>query len=256
MSKVLVTVAAHADDVELNAGGTVAKWAAEGGSVHIVMVSANFAGEMIPESGDESAKRRLPPIDTAAIRRAEQEASAALIGAKVHYLDYAQRHYWDGRERISAGFGNPTPPPGVMGCPLLLTEYQKPEHFRTMGKLLTSLKPEVVLTQGVLDVDPEHHAVCSLVWLAFHERREELKGVTLRFWTPGSSCMWGVMEPGYDHFEDITDHYETKLRMCACHKSQMTRTRMDMVRERAERYGVQARVRYAEPFNTAKNWDT
>ena len=256
MGKILVAVATHCDDVELNAGGTVAKWAAQGGKVHIVMVTNNCAGEFIPEGGDESAKRRILAQEATAIRRREQEAAAALIGASVRYLDYSQRHYWDGRQQVTAGFEHEAPPPpGVAGRPQLITSYQKPEHYQGVGKLLVLLKPDVVLTHGVLDVDPEHHAVCSLMWLAFRECRADLKGVALRFWTPGSSCMWGVMEPNYDYFEDISDYFDRKLALCRCHASQMIKMRLEMVEMRARHYGAQMGVRYAEPFNTAKNWD-
>jgi len=255
MGKTLVAVAAHADDVELNVGGTAAKWAAAGGKIHVVMVTNNCHGLMVPDSGDESAQRRLPPNETTEIRYREQRAAAALIGAEVHFLNYTQRHYWDGQAAVSAGFENAPPPPSVAGLPQLITSYQKPEHFKAMGELIVGLRPDVVFTHGVLDVDPEHHAVCSLVWLAFQDRRSELARVGLRFWTPGSSCMWGVVEPNYDYFEDITDFYEKKLQLCSCHASQMTRKRLDMVKSRAEYYGRHMGVRYAEPFNTARNWD-
>ncbi len=252
MGKLLVAIPAHADDVELNAGGTVAKWAAEGGSVHIIMATNNCSGVAIREGGDESQARRLLPQETTAIRHREQEAAAALIGAEVHYLDYSQRHYWDGEREISIGYEHDAPAdPGVAGLPTILIAFQKAKHHRALGELLVSLKPDLVLTHGIYDLDPEHHAVCSLVWAAFRAHQADLADVPLRFWTPGTSCPHGMVDANYDHFEDISDFYEKKLELCHCHVSQMSRVRLEMVRKRAELYGVKMGVRHAEPFKTA-----
>ncbi len=251
MGKVLVAVSAHADDAELNAGGTLAKWAAGDGAVHVVMMTNNCSGSMIPPGGDERAARRLPPDETMAIRRREQEAAAALLGGTVHYLDYPQRHYWDGSKPVTIGYG-PVPSPAGMGAaPPLVIAFQQPEHVGRLGELLMSLGPDLVLTQTPLDLDPEHHAVASMVWQAFKLRKRQLAGATLRFWTPGSSCQDGLFDPGYGHVEDISDHFERKLALCRCHASQMTRLRLDMVQRRAALWGTRIGVAYAEPFKSA-----
>jgi LmbE family N-acetylglucosaminyl deacetylase len=256
MSDVMVAVAAHCDDVELNAGGTVARWAGEGGEVHIVMVTNNCSGAIIPDGGDESGKLRLPPAETMRIRRREQLRAADLIGAEVHFLDYCQRHYWDGEQEVNVGFDEKNPPPEIAGSPQVLIAYQQPRHYRALGDLLGGLDPAVVLTHGPLDVDPEHHAVCSMVWLAFRDSPRRFDGVSLRFWTPGSSIPWGIMEPGYDYLEDISGCYEKKLELCRCHASQMTAARLETVRKRAEFYGRRLEgATHAEPFNTARNWE-
>lgn len=255
MSEVLVAVGAHCDDVELNAGGTLARWAGLGGEVHIVMVTNNCSGAIIPEGGEESDKRRLPPGETRRIRHEEQIRAAELIGAQVHFLDYCQRHYWDGQREVSVGFTEKDPPPEITDSPQLLIAFQQSRHYRALGDLLAGLDPALVLTHGVLDTDPEHHAVCSMVWLAFRDRPERFNGVDLRFWTPGSSVPWGIMEPGYDHLEDISEYYGMKLELCRCHASQMTSGRLQMVRKRAEFYGRRLEgATYAEPFNSARNW--
>ncbi|MFP4055428.1 MAG: PIG-L deacetylase family protein [Candidatus Brocadiia bacterium] len=251
MSGPLVAVAAHADDAELNAGGTLAKWVAGGGTVHIVMVTNNCSGACIPEGDGEKHARRLPPDQTMAIRRREQEAAAALLGASLHTLDYCQRHYWDGEREVSEGYGGVRPPQAIASHPPLLIAFLQPDHIRRLSDLLVSLRPERVLTQTPIDLDPEHHAVAAMVWRAFRQRKRELGSATLRFWTPGSSCQDGMLDPGYDHIEDVSDHYATKLALCRCHASQMTRTRLDMVRRRATLWGRRLGVRYAEPFRTA-----
>ncbi|HPD15361.1 MAG TPA: PIG-L family deacetylase [Planctomycetota bacterium] len=259
----LVAVAAHADDAELNAGGALAKWSDQGGAIHILMATDNCSGSIIPPNGDEAAARRLPPAETMAIRRREQEAAAALLGAQVHYLDYPQRHYWDGHRAVSIGYGHvPAPVSATLSAtphsatrgpqlPPLIIAFQQPEHVARLADLLAALEPDLVLTQTPLDLDPEHHAVASMVWQAFQRRKADLAHATLRFWTPGSSCQGGLLDPGYDWIEDISEHYERKLALCRCHASQMTALRLDMVARRAAQWGRRIGVRYAEPFKSA-----
>ena len=252
MRKTLVAVAAHADDVEMHAGGTAAKWADQGGSVHILMATNNCSGYIVPESGDESAKFRLPPGETTAIRHREQQAAAALIEAEVHYLNYSQRHYWDGEREVNIAYEHDAPAdPAVAGIPTLLIAYQQPGHYRRLADLIAGIKPDLVLTHGVFDLDPEHHAVACMVWQAFRKRERDLTGVPLRFWTPGSSCAAGIVDAHYDYFENIGDYYERKLDLFRCHASQVTEMRLRMIQERAGHYGALAGVRYAEPFMTA-----
>lgn len=254
MANVLVTVCAHADDAEINAGGTMAKWAVAGGRVHIVMVTNNCSGPVIPAGGPEQAIRRLGPAETHRIRHQEQEEAATLLGATVHYLNYWQRHYWNGTHEVSIGYGPAEPlPPGLpAGLPILIA-CNEPEHIDRMGSLLASLQPDLVLTQIPSDRDPEHHAVATMVWEAF-SRRTELRHIPLRFWSPSTASPGGLFDPHYDHIEDISGFFDTKLRLCACHASQMTAHRNGVVARRAAYWGKQAGVAFGEPFRSA-HWD-
>jgi len=250
---VLVVAAAHADDAELNAGGTMAKWAQRGGTVHILAVTNSCAGFVVPPDGDDTKEYRVTAAEMTAIRYREQAAAAAIIGAQVHFLHYTQRHYWDGKQQVRLNFDEKGPPPeGIAGLVPLLMAYQLEEHIARMSRLLVSLKPTLVLSQPPTDLDPEHHALASLMWSAFRHAGETLAGATLRFYTPGSSCQAGLFEVPYDQFEDITDTFELKLKLCAAHASQMTRFRWNMVKDRAAFFGSRFGVKYAEPFVTAK----
>jgi len=254
----LVAVAAHADDAELNAGGLMAKWHAQGGSVAIVMVSNNCSGSFLPVDGDESRLQRLPPEETTARRHAEQETAAAMLAAKVHYLGYPQRHFWNGNEMVFIGYqGNAVPvPPYLLERPPLLLAFRQPDHVRRLADLLARLAPRRVVTQIPTDIDPEHLAVCAMTCQSFRLEDKRLADTQLQFWTPGSSAPQGTFDPGYDHIEDISDFYEAKLALCRAHRSQMTRTRWRMVEERARHWGRKIGVEYAEPYKTANpDWD-
>jgi len=241
-NKTLVAISAHADDVELNAGGTVAKWAAGGGDVHVIMMTDNCSG------------LRFDPDKTMAIRHREQEAAAALYEGKVHYMNYSQRRYWDEKRsrQVNIGYEHELPVAAAIkdDLPLVIAAGENKE-IEALARRLLDLKPDLVLTQTPVDLDPEHHAVAAMVWGAFRRHQEELADVALRFWMPGSSAEDGMMDPHYDHFEDISDFFDRKLELCACHASQMSEPRWNMVKQRAAFFGKKIGVQYCEPFTTA-----
>ena len=75
----VLAVGAHADDIEFGCGGTLAKWAAHGSEVHLCVLTDGSKGSWDP-AADVAA--------LIAMRRREQEAAAATLGAKtVHFLD-------------------------------------------------------------------------------------------------------------------------------------------------------------------------
>jgi LmbE family N-acetylglucosaminyl deacetylase len=69
--KVVLSVAAHGDDAEFFAGGTLAKMAAEGHDVYLCIATDNDRGSF-----------RLSADELKAVARPEAEASAAALGAK------------------------------------------------------------------------------------------------------------------------------------------------------------------------------
>jgi LmbE family N-acetylglucosaminyl deacetylase len=67
-----LAIGAHPDDVELQAGGTLAGWAARGVHVELACFTAGEKGSHDPEAD---------PAELAAVRRAEAEAAARALGA-------------------------------------------------------------------------------------------------------------------------------------------------------------------------------
>jgi LmbE family N-acetylglucosaminyl deacetylase len=254
MTKTLVVIPAHADDAELNAGGTIAKWVDQGGQVHVIMTTDNCSGAMIPPGGDIKDAQRWGPAETSAKRFKEQEAACRLYDGKLHRLNYSQRHCWDpsSNQELVVHYQPQAPAPAFVKDRLpLIIAADGSAHAQKLGELLVSLQPDLILTQTPLDLDSEHHATAAMVWKAQRLLKDQLGQVPVRFWMPGSTCQDGLVAMHYDYFEDISDYFEQKLKLCACHASQMSATRWDMVKERAAFYGSQQGVRYAEPFMTA-----
>ena len=68
-----MAVAAHPDDAELNAGGTLARWIAAGCEVTLVVCSNGEAGSSDPE---------MTCVEVARIRRTEQASAVKLLGVR------------------------------------------------------------------------------------------------------------------------------------------------------------------------------
>ena len=76
-----LVVAAHPDDIEFMAGGTLATWIAQGTSVHYLLVTDGASGSRDPQQ---------TPEVLAARRRSEQCAAADLLGVtSVTFLGYS-----------------------------------------------------------------------------------------------------------------------------------------------------------------------
>ena len=79
VGRVLV-ITAHPDDVDFGAGGTVATWTSQGLEVSYCVITDGDAGGFDPA---------VPRSEIPAIRRAEQQAAAAVMGvSRVDFLGY------------------------------------------------------------------------------------------------------------------------------------------------------------------------
>jgi LmbE family N-acetylglucosaminyl deacetylase len=119
----LLIIGAHPDDADFHAGGTAALYRAAGHVVKMVSLTNGDAGHQL-RSGPELARRR----------RAEAEASGAVIGATYDVLDNP-----DGR--------------------LLPTLENRWEVIR----LIRTFRPDLVLTHRPNDYHPDHRYTSQLV---------------------------------------------------------------------------------------------
>lgn len=251
----LVLIGAHADDIELHAGGLAASAAEQGRAVHFVMTTNNMSGNLLNQPGT-SGPVRLPPAQTQAIRVAEQRAAAEVVGAELHLLDYPQRHYWDGQQPISLSFHPIEHDQAVTASPLppLIIAAQDDQAIDRMAALLVKLQPSTIVTHTVTDFDPEHHATASLVYQAFRRRRSDLAGATLLFWAPGTTSQGGMIRQSFDCVVPFgQSQFDQKMRMLRCHASQMTPRRLEMSERRARAWGAEIEAPFAEPFTTVVN---
>src|SRR5258708_16353864 len=119
----IVTVGAHPDDESAFAGGTLARFAANGDDVTIVCATRGEGGE----AGD-------PPLcsidELGAVRERELRCAAAALGA---------------REVIFLGFIDPRIAVGEPGRPI---DASLDDFARSIRDVFDRLRPDVVLTHG------------------------------------------------------------------------------------------------------------
>ncbi|MCU0280440.1 MAG: PIG-L family deacetylase [Acidimicrobiia bacterium] len=225
-----LAVAAHPDDAEFGAGGTLAKWAAAGAEVTILVITDGAKGSWDPTAS---------PGDLVAARRAEQEAAAAALGAAaVGFLDY---------------------PDGEL-------EYSLALRGRVC-EWVRRVRPDVVLGHDPwqrYQLHPDHRVaglacVDGVVAARDHLFFPDQVAAGLAAHRPGTLLLWSADEP--NHWEDVSGTMEHKLAALLCHRSQGESTmggaqdaeqaRRDFeerLRRRAAAAGVAAGLAAAEAF--------
>lgn len=219
LNRVLV-IAAHPDDPEFGAGGTIAKWAAAGKEITYVLLT----------SGDKGSKD--PAIragQLASQREAEQRAAARVLGV---------------REVIYLRHGD-----GIL-------EYNL-EIRRQITNLIRLHKPHIVMAIDPwrhYQLHPDHraagYAALDAVWSAreWHIFPEQLIGDEEPWRTKEIYLFW---TDHADYWEDTTSTIDLRIAALACHVSQVgtdTAKLDERIRERARKVGEQPGYEYAEEF--------
>jgi LmbE family N-acetylglucosaminyl deacetylase len=199
----ILCVAAHPDDIDFGAAGTVATWVAAGISVSYLLVTRGDAGGF-----DNTPRNEMP-----ALREAEQRAAAAAVGVSdVHFLD---------------GYADGTLTPTI-------------ELRRDITRVIRQVRPDRILTTSPLrrwerlagPSHPDHLAVGEATTCAVYpDARNEFAFPQLMLeeglkpWTVRE--MWFSGGPGPDHFVDITDAYPKKLAALRAHVTQTNHMDLD-----------------------------
>lgn len=194
--KRVLTIHAHPDDVEFSCGGTVARWAAEGSTVTLCIVTNGDKGSDDPE---------MTPELLAAIRKEEQQAAADILG--VSEIVYLGRH--DG---------------------LVVADI---ELRRDITREIRRIKPDVVLAGDPSQYwfgseyinHPDHRAVAEAAMGAIFPstgNRLYFPELLIEGFEPHKVHEVYMTSFGdTDTVVDISDHMDTKIEALRAHKSQM-----------------------------------
>ncbi len=221
----VLVVAAHPDDIEFGAAGTVARWVAEGADVRYLLVTRGDKGSDDPATDVEAL---------VVLREREQRAAAAEIGVTgVDFLDE---------------------PDGQVEPSLRLRE--------RITHAIRAYRPEVVMTHDptVLFVNnewvnhPDHRAVGQVtVDAVFPTARDPLNfrehlDVGLEAWKVAELYLWSTNEA--NQLVDIASTIERKIDALRHHASQFRRFDdiARWVRRRSEELGERTGYRAAEGF--------
>ena len=218
-------VAAHPDDIEFGAAGTVARWVTEGASVRYLLFTRGDKG-----SRDPAAR----PDDLAARREREQLAAAGELGIA-------------GVEFLSERDGEVEPS-------LRLRERVTYAVRRVRPDVVMTHDPTVLFVNNEWVNHPDHRAVGQVVVDAvFPSARDPLNfpahiAEGLEPWKVGELYLWATNEA--NRFVDIGETLDLKLRALARHASQFEDyDEIDRwMRGRAEELGERAGYPAAEAF--------
>jgi LmbE family N-acetylglucosaminyl deacetylase len=185
-----LAVGAHPDDIEFGAGGTLAKWAAHGCRVTMLVMTDGSKGSWDADADSEAL---------IATRIAEQQAAATRLGAReVRHLGFV-----DGE-----------------------LEYTM-ELRKELCRQIRDVQPDVVLSHDPwqrYQIHPDHRATGWAVMDGVVAARDHLffpeQGLPAH--RPDAVLLWSADEP--DHWEDIGATFGVKIEALLCHSSQGTTT--------------------------------
>ncbi|ABY35821.1 MAG TPA: PIG-L family deacetylase [Chloroflexus aurantiacus] len=223
----ILVIAAHADDIEFAAAGTIAKWAAAGHPVTYCIVTDGSAGSNEPGANLATLVAR---------RQEEQRAAAAVLGVHdVRFLGYRD---------------------GILQPTLDLR--------RELTRLIREVRPFRVLCQDPTLVfagntyinHPDHRAAGEAALYAVFpsaETRPIFPELLAEGYEPHKVRELYLMFPSApDLYLDISDRIEQKIESLLCHRSQLGPEVADWVRTWDAENGTKIGVAYAETFRVIR----
>jgi LmbE family N-acetylglucosaminyl deacetylase len=225
MEKLKVTaVGAHPDDLEIFAGGTLAKYVETGNDVTMVYVTNGNMGHV-----------SIKPEELARIRKAEAHNASKVIGGRFIWL----------------------------GLPDEWVFHNQETRLRFVD-VIREAKPDVIITHDPGDYHPDHVAVSNLVFAAsflstvpnIKTSHDFVERAPVIYYMDTYAGL-GFMP---DRYVNIGKQMEKKLEALSQHRSQIEWLKkhdkidiMDYVRTAAKLRGYQAGADFAEGFKRIKN---
>jgi LmbE family N-acetylglucosaminyl deacetylase len=218
----VLALGAHPDDVELQAGGTLAAWAAQGAQVELACFTAGEKGSPNPAADQAELGR---------VRRAEATEAARALGASVpvHFLGAV-----DGELEVT------------MALRL------------AVARLVRSARPDVILGHDPWRrwlLHPDHRAAGLLTVDGVVAARDPLYAPSLAAeglpaHRPHTVLLFGTDTP--DELVDVTATMDAKLAALRAHTSQIAdhEDLQRRIRTWNAAIGADAGLAYAEAFHT------
>lgn len=210
-----LAIGAHPDDVEFGCGGLLAKWAADGCTIHHLVCTDGSKGTW---DGDADV------VELSARRQVEQREAAARLGGahagEVRFLGHV-----DGE--LDSG----------------LSERGE------VALVIRELKPTVVLGHDPWKryrLHPDHRNAGLLAVEGIVASRDPhfYKEHPVRHHRPEALLLWEADEP--DHIEDVSAVVDTKLHALLAHESQFESTMKAVDDAEIERFQERIRSRLAD----------
>lgn len=215
----VLAVTAHPDDAELLCAGTLARAKEDGAAIGLCVLCR----------GDKGQSSR-PIADLGAVRRRELTASAGLLRAELFRGGFPDGELFDG-----------------------------PAQRGKVMDIFRRFRPTLVLAHAPEDYHPDHRAASALAeaasWFCASRGQKSrwpaLDAAPALWWM--DTVNMSAFAPGF--YVDVSRHFELKVRMLGCHKSQLRRAGdadfsplAELMRRQAQSRGSQAGVTAAEAF--------
>lgn len=214
----ILAIGAHADDLELQMGGTLAKYHAAGYDIGYVMATNNMSGgeNAVRDDGDP----RPIHLRSQELRKREAEAAAKFFGTTAVHLDHPQRHYrGPGGDRITVDYGSAVPEGIGPGIPCITAAHEHQPSLERVCQLILEHNAEAVFTHGGPMRNIEHFATQVLVTEAYWKAVDRgYEGMLLHWHDLGVNSFFEAYKH-WDSYVDISDFWDAKLHACALHKS-------------------------------------
>ena len=137
-----------------------------------------------------------------------------------------------------------------------------PSHVRVAAEMVRGARPRVIALPYWSDRHPDHAAASQLLTEAIFSAGLRRFPAAGEAWKVESVCYYFINDSTAPSFVvDVSDHYETKRRALACHKTQfaptgshavatrLTSSRFtQLIESRDAQFGAQAGVAFAEGF--------
>lgn len=247
MKKSILVVVAHADDMEIDMGGSCLKYLDQGYDFKVVYTTNNMSGGFAWVGEDKKIHSRYPtPEDEMKIRKAEAARAAEIFKTVPIHLDYAQRHYFDEQGgKYNINYGVPALELMKPAYPSIVTVHEEPEEVNKLAQIICDYDPEVIITRGMADVNIEH--VCTALFAMKARQSAMKKGYDGTFLMCRGT---GVDIPEayyrYDTFINTSGLMQRKLDAIRCHASQKPCPETQDYRDYME--GARCGVETVEPF--------
>jgi len=244
-SKTIMFFGAHADDMEIRAGGTMKKFVDRGYRAISVMLTNNICGAYADEKTDQYFS--TGPAETTAIRHREAQEAAEVLGVKIIFMDFKENSYWNGTKRVFFGMDD-YDARSLSGREPLLVAPTLDHCIADAAKVISDHAPEIVMTHNIGSTNFEHSAAAHLTHHAFLRARSRAEVGELWF-TCRVQSPTDVLYLSPDVLIDTTEYHEIKRVALSKHKSQ--RIPYERWRMTDEYWGVKvAGVKYAEVFRS------
>lgn len=256
--KTIIAIGAHHDDIELRAGGTLAKLLKSGYTV--IYAIASTTPHYYPFDDEIASRKYKSNNEVTELRKSESLKAAEILGiSEVHFFDFkslywykegtVDRRYLDGSNTTVEEFNYLNNQ--IQGREFIASAHRSPQAVSFLVEFLKSKNPDVVLTNYPDDGHWEHYATARFVYEAVATLRKAGKNIDLYAWEfGGAGSMLLSFAP--THLIDIKDTIKLKCESLTAYPSQFKDHKTDRfvtrAMERAKNWGKIGNMKYAEAF--------